>query len=299
MPSTAHPPGAPPPHLPHLPRPQNNPPPPRRLLPAPLLAPHSIPPLLPLARPNRTRRPPHPHPRPPRPQQRRPHPADPERRPDAPRRPRPRKSARRKGRLRRRPQHGRARGAGVRRGVPGAHRVARGRRRRHDLRLRARAHPRAAAGHGAALRAGVGGVRAWTRAESLVPEWAVRRALGLVEEEEGAGGEGSEEAWPRTVRTLELCRGVVGVLVAGQETRPLKARTLVLAATKGGVVPTDDNVDAARDAWKALSQGNAESRAVKIASMRHPWNEQDPKLFAESILAWMEKRALPGGFEDL
>lgn len=137
---------------------------------------------------------------------------------------------------------------------------------------------------------------AWTRAESLVPEWAVRRALGLVEEGSDGGG---DEAWPRTARTLELCRGVVEVLVAGQETRPLKARTLVVAATKGGVVPTDDNVDAARDAWKALSQGNAESRAVKIASTRHPWNEQDPKLFAESILAWMEKRALPEGFEDL
>lgn len=85
----------------------------------------------------------------------------------------------------------------------------------------------------------------WARAEGVVPEWVVRRVLGPVEDGGYAGGE--EQGMPRTPKTLELCRGVVEVLTWEEEVRPLKARTLVVAATKGGAIPTNDGVDVARD----------------------------------------------------
>jgi len=36
---------------------------------------------------------------------------------------------------------------------------------------------------------------------------------------------------------------------------------------------------------------------VKHSQMRHPWNLQAPELFAESVAAWIDGKALPDGFE--
>lgn len=151
------------------------------------------------------------------------------------------------------------------------------------------------------------GMYAWVRAEgALVPEWVVRRVLGLVEKDlaaaavgDGDAGGGLEVVYEALLRTQKTCRGVVGVLVEGQEVGPVRARTLVVMGTKGGLVPTGDNVDTAREVAEVLKRGNVESRAVQHRGMRHPWNEQDPKLFAEAVMAWLERSTLPEGVEDI
>lgn len=77
------------------------------------------------------------------------------------------------------------------------------------------------------------------------------------------------------------------------------ARTLVIAATKGGLVPTNDNEESARKVYKIGHGLNSETRGVKHPKMRHPWNRQDPVLFAEVVRAWIRKEDLPEGFEAL
>lgn len=83
------------------------------------------------------------------------------------------------------------------------------------------------------------------------------------------------------------------------ELRSWTSRTLIVAAGKGGLIPSDDNVDAARHLAKVGMEGNAKTRAVIHPAMRHPWPRQDPKLWAEAVTAWVEERDLPAGFAPL
>jgi hypothetical protein len=46
-------------------------------------------------------------------------------------------------------------------------------------------------------------------------------------------------------------------------------------------------------------QLNAETVAFKHSEMRHPWNRQDPALFAETARCWFDGETLPSGFEKL
>jgi hypothetical protein len=48
-----------------------------------------------------------------------------------------------------------------------------------------------------------------------------------------------------------------------------------------------------------MKEGNGESRAVEVPTMRHPWDLQDPELFARSVVAWIEGIALPEEINDL
>jgi pimeloyl-ACP methyl ester carboxylesterase len=82
--------------------------------------------------------------------------------------------------------------------------------------------------------------------------------------------------------------------------RGWEARTLVVAACKGGVVVrTDDSVKDARALGELARRGNGESRVVRNGEMRHAWSRQDPELFARTVVDWIEGRALPDGFEDV
>ena len=79
-----------------------------------------------------------------------------------------------------------------------------------------------------------------------------------------------------------------------------KARTLVIAATKRGILPTNDNVDVAKKVVEIGRMQNSKTSGVIHRGFGHPWNRQAPKLFAEVIEAWVEeKEVLPAGFERL
>lgn len=76
---------------------------------------------------------------------------------------------------------------------------------------------------------------------------------------------------------------------------PWPARTLIVAAGKRGLLPTDDNADTARTLAEIGRKGNEETLAVVHYGMRHPWSLQAPELFASAVDVWFkEGRTLPG-----
>ena len=102
---------------------------------------------------------------------------------------------------------------------------------------------------------------------------------------------------------LALCKQVMGPATEEDEgspwPEPWPARTLVVAAGKGGLVPSNDRPDDARKLAEIGKRLNPETGAVTHRGMRHPWSRQDPKLFAAALRAWIEGRELPPGFEGL
>lgn len=81
--------------------------------------------------------------------------------------------------------------------------------------------------------------------------------------------------------------------------RPWPARTLVIAATKRGILPSNDNVKQARRVAEIGREMNAETLAVSHREMRHAWPRQDPVLFAATVRAFIEAEELPKGFVQL
>ncbi|KAJ5200868.1 Alpha/beta hydrolase fold-1 [Penicillium cf. griseofulvum] len=101
------------------------------------------------------------------------------------------------------------------------------------------------------------------------------------------------------VCTLDLCRQIVLPETPTKWPSPWPARTLIVVAGKGGLVPTKDSP---RDAVKLMKIGrglNEETVAYMHLGMRHPWNRQAPRLFAETAEAWFEHKGLPEGFVKL
>jgi hypothetical protein len=70
---------------------------------------------------------------------------------------------------------------------------------------------------------------------------------------------------------------------------PWPARTLIVAAGKGGLLPTEDNADTARRLAEIGRKGNCETLAVVHYDMRHPWSLQAPELFAKAVDAWFRE----------
>lgn len=132
---------------------------------------------------------------------------------------------------------------------------------------------------------------AWivSRVENCLPRVLVRWAM------DGAD-------LPRTdtnICTLDLCRQIVSPQTPTQWPSPWRARTLIVAAGKGGFIPTSDHP---HDAVKLMQIGrelNKETVAYTHLSMRHPWNRQAPRLFAQTAEAWFEQKELPEGFVKL
>lgn len=81
--------------------------------------------------------------------------------------------------------------------------------------------------------------------------------------------------------------------------RPWKARTLVVAASKGGLLPTNDSTKDAKKLALLAQQDNPQSMAVQNKKMRHGWIRQDGRLVAEAVSCWIESKSLPDGFELL
>lgn len=81
---------------------------------------------------------------------------------------------------------------------------------------------------------------------------------------------------------------------------PWPARALIIAAGKGEwYMPSYDHPEDAKKLAGIGKERNTETTAVTHPLMRHPWNRQAPKLFAETIRAWVERKDLPDGFAPL
>ena len=80
---------------------------------------------------------------------------------------------------------------------------------------------------------------------------------------------------------------------------PWRARTLIVAAGKGGLLPTADHPHDAVRLRDIGRQGNKETKAVTHPKMRHPWNRQAPELFANAVRKWFEEGLVVNGFVEL
>lgn len=102
------------------------------------------------------------------------------------------------------------------------------------------------------------------------------------------------------VRSMALCTAAGEVLMIPIESEELipretkehfktrGVRVLVAAATKRGVLPTDDNLPRAKTVANRLG-----GMAVEVPTMRHFWFFQDPTLFSRVVVAWVEDGDLP------
>lgn len=77
------------------------------------------------------------------------------------------------------------------------------------------------------------------------------------------------------------------------------ARTLVVAATKGGLIPTNDSLKDAQALAKLAQEGNGHRRVVQNKTIRHAWSRQLPKLFADAVTCWIQCGPLPDTFEAI
>jgi pimeloyl-ACP methyl ester carboxylesterase len=98
---------------------------------------------------------------------------------------------------------------------------------------------------------------------------------------------------------MQLCCHITETLARDQDVLPVKARTLIVAATKNGWMKFPDPVDDARFVVTRMKQGNEESRGMQVKRGSHPWNVQLPSLFADAVKAWIEGTNFPDGIEDL
>ncbi|KAI5203983.1 alpha/beta-hydrolase [Aureobasidium subglaciale] len=99
---------------------------------------------------------------------------------------------------------------------------------------------------------------------------------------------------------LKYFRQVFGLGVDTEQwPRPWPARTLVIAAGKGGLVPSNDRPEDAKKLSSIGREQNNATTAVTHPDMRHPWIWQDPELFSETVKMWLEEETVPDKFLSL
>ncbi|WPG99786.1 alpha/beta-hydrolase [Acrodontium crateriforme] len=132
------------------------------------------------------------------------------------------------------------------------------------------------------------GLWVMTRVENLVP----RALMSWVMD-----GAVITRSWP----DLALCANVAQGEMSGEGGWPgsWPARTLIIVAGKGGFPPTADRPQDAIRLAEIGRQMNQETYAVTHPQMRHPWVLQDPSLFAEIVVAWIEEKEIPQDFVKL
>ncbi|KAI4688371.1 hypothetical protein J4E81_007967 [Alternaria sp. BMP 2799] len=96
--------------------------------------------------------------------------------------------------------------------------------------------------------------------------------------------------------SLSLCTQIAQSDSAAARLHPWSARTLIIVAGKGGLVPSSDSPVAARKLVKIGKENDISTLAYTHPGMRHPWNRQAPRLWAETVVAWVEGKELPAGF---
>ncbi|KAK1075591.1 hypothetical protein LTR33_009449 [Friedmanniomyces endolithicus] len=103
--------------------------------------------------------------------------------------------------------------------------------------------------------------------------------------------------------TLPLCRAIMSTITAesgdGEWAKPWSARTCIISPGKAGIVPSADHPEDAVKYRDIGRKGNAETVVFTHPLMRHPWNRQDPELFARAAKCWFEGDPLPESFIEL
>lgn len=128
---------------------------------------------------------------------------------------------------------------------------------------------------------------AMQRVENMIPRSLIRWAMD------------GTDIPPTSLSTLTLCRQIMTPSPELQWPSPWAARTLIVVAAKGGLVPSADNKEIALRLMKTGRESNPETIAYVHPEMRHPWNRQKPQLFADTAIAWIEEGNMPDGFEKL
>ncbi|KAF3004403.1 hypothetical protein E8E13_010206 [Curvularia kusanoi] len=123
------------------------------------------------------------------------------------------------------------------------------------------------------------------RVENAVPRPAIRWLMD------------GTDLRPLSSTSLSLCKDIASP--EKFELTPWAAKTLIIVAGKGGLIPSSDSADAARRLLKVGKEGNAKTVAFVHPAMRHPWNRQDPVLWAGTVIAWIEEEDLPSEFVSL
>ncbi|KGO48909.1 Alpha/beta hydrolase fold-1 [Penicillium expansum] len=95
--------------------------------------------------------------------------------------------------------------------------------------------------------------------------------------------------------SLSTTCDIFSILFSSRDLQPITARSLVVAATREGLGA--DNVDHSRRLFETMSDNG--SRLVQHRGMRHPWNADEPQLFADLVMSWIIGGDLPDGFEPI
>ncbi|KGO64858.1 Alpha/beta hydrolase fold-1 [Penicillium italicum] len=131
-------------------------------------------------------------------------------------------------------------------------------------------------------------VWATQRIENLIPRSVIRWAM-----------DGTDIPRNTSASSLALCQQIMTPSTELQWPAPWRARTLIVVAAKGGLVPSGDSKEVGVRLMETGREGNPETIAYSHSEMRHPWNRQNPKLFADTAVAWIEGGNIPDGFEKL
>ncbi|EKV04826.1 Alpha/beta hydrolase fold-1 [Penicillium digitatum] len=126
------------------------------------------------------------------------------------------------------------------------------------------------------------------RIENLIPRSVIRWAMN-----------GTDLPRYTSASTLQLCQQIMTPSTELQWPSPWTARTLIVVAAKGGLVPSGDSKEVGVRLMKTGREGNPMTIAYVHSEMRHPWNRQNPRLFADTAMAWIEGEPMPDGFEKL
>ncbi|KAI2786977.1 hypothetical protein POX_g09374 [Penicillium oxalicum] len=86
------------------------------------------------------------------------------------------------------------------------------------------------------------------------------------------------------------------ILFSSRTLGPIVARSCVVAATKPGL--SADNVHHARRLFETIHSDSGR-RLVQHRGMQHPWNVDEPQLFAKMVICWVQGEDLPEGFEPI
>lgn len=121
--------------------------------------------------------------------------------------------------------------------------------------------------------------------------YAAQRTSGFVQKptvewERSRSGRGS----------LSTTCDIFNMLFSSRDLEPITARSLVVAATREGIGA--DNVGHSRRLFETVMPDNG-SRLVQHRCMRHPWNADEPQLFADMVMSWIMGGDLPDGFEPI
>lgn len=94
-----------------------------------------------------------------------------------------------------------------------------------------------------------------------------------------------------------VTRDILNILISARELDPIAVRTLVVAATKKSLLPTD-NIEHSRELFKRITPNN-HSELMQHRKMPHPWNFEAPMEFADMVVRWISGQSLPEGLEAL